>query len=1293
MKKLILFFVLFSSINSAFAQNALISKQLEWKKTSIPSLREGQAALESFTFDGADFLYQTKGLPWFGTTFPVAGNGELNVQIVNPRYEPLELNRDIDTRALSDKLNIQQSVSMNGKSFNGKVRFIPIIKTASGLLKLVAFDIQATLIKKPLTAAFRGGPVKNSALKDGAIFKIAVENTGIQKIDAKLLKDLGIDITKVDPKKIKIYGNGAGMLPELNRKARQDDLAENPIIVSGEDDGKFNDNDFILFYGVGASRWDYDTTTTRFVLEQNVYSFTSNYFIKIDGENGKRITERPSLNNTAFTTNSSDYFVHYEKESINLLGSFNYTTGSGRDWYGEKLTPNKSSITINDLSIPNIDATQKAHISAIVAVRSSSGGDINIDVQGNQFTSAVGAVDLAEHEFSYASIGKISTVFSPKGDNFASIIRVDAGGAFEAWLDLIEINARRQLVMSGSQTNFRDKKTLAYPTSTFELKNANGIEIWNVTNPSSPVRQQVSNNNGTASFGLNTNELQEFVAFNASANDLAKPKAIGKVENQNLHSIERADMAIIYPKEFEAEAKRLAEHRRSFNKLNVVLATTEQIYNEFSSGALDVTAIRDFAKMLYERDSKFKYLLLMGDGSFNHRGIGVDADKNNNRVPVYETEESLVTISSFPSDDYFALLSPTEGDSGLNGDLDICVGRLTAQDEDQLKGIVTKIINYDKSPNAMRDFRNRVVFITDDFEDQASSWEEGFLTHSEENLWGQKTSKPFPAFNGEKIYLSAFPQVTTPGGQRSPDCQEAINNNMFKGSLITNYVGHGGPRGWTQERILNANEDIPTWSNFERLPLMITATCSFGGYDNPNNFTAGEQVLALDKGGAVGLFSTVRSVYSNANDALTASVFNEIYKKTGYNGLAMGEILRQAKNKSGTDTYNNRKFAMLGDPSQRLMIPQYNVKTTSINGKNVQSANAIDTIGALSRVQIKGVITDSTGKTLDWFNGIVYPTIFDKRINLKTLPIVDVQQDFTTQNRVLYKGSATVRNGVFTFNCVIPKDIDYNLGFAKISYYASNDVNDAAGYDNTHLVVGGNGKDAIKDDSPPTVEVFMDNEEFVSGGLTSKNPTLVVRLKDDYGMNISGSSIGHDMKAVLDDNTQNTYRLNDFYEAINDSLASIRKDNLKGKVKYQLSKLSEGTHKISVKAWDLANNPGEGATDFVVSTNGKGALEHVLNYPNPFTTSTKFQFRHHLPEVNIKVQVKIFTVSGKLIKTLYADANTVEGRVAENVEWDGKDDFGDDIGRGVYLYKVHIESPRNSALSEDSDFEKLVILK
>jgi hypothetical protein len=1286
MKKHYFILIAILSVAQLTAQTMRFPQVLQWKKINMAPREEGGAALATETFEGADFSAKVQGLAHFALTFPVKTYGDLQVEVINPRYEPIAIASGIDISTLSESFNIYSRVNINRNDFQAVVRFIPIIKTGAGLQKLVSFDLQATVIPKaiPNSGNFRGGKT-TSVLKEGNIFKIGIENTGIHKIDATFLKELGIDITKIDPKKIKIYGNASGILPERNNAFRADDLTENAIRVVGEEDGKFNESDYILFYAQGADRWDYDKTEKLFEMAKNFYSFNSFYFIKIDGDNGLRISDRASLADAAYTATTFDDFLRYEKESVNLLGAYNYTTGSGRDWYGDKLSTNKPSISINDLTLSNIDKDAKATLRAAVAVRSARSSTVTLRVHSRNYTANTSGVSF-DPESTYASIGRFMTTFNPTSDNFSTNISVSAtSGDFEAWLDFIEINARRQLIMTGSQMGFRDIQSLNYPTTAYQLRNANGVEIWNITEPTAAARQFYSIDNGVASFSTESSALQQFIAFNPNGTFL-KPLGGGKVENQNLHAITRADMLIIYPKEFEAEAKDLAAHRSSFNQLKVEIASIDHVFNEFASGALDATAIRDFAKMIYERDPNFKYLLLLGDGSFNHRGIGIEADKNLNWIPVYETRESLSPIYAFPSDDYYGLLSPDEGTNYLEGSLDIAVGRITAQDVTQLKGIIEKIKFYDRNPDAMRDYRNRIVFVADDMED---GWEAAFLEHSESELWSNKTKKVNENFNGEKIYMDAFQQITTPGGQRVPDCQEAINNNIFKGCLVINYMGHGGPRSWAQERILNANEDIPTWTNSERLPLMITATCSFGGYDNPNNFTAGEQVLALDKGGAVGLFSTVRSVYQGANEVLTRSVFNEMYKKKGYNGLAMGEILRQAKNNSGSDTDNNRKFAMLGDPSQRLMIPQYEVYTTAINGKSVENSTLIDTVGALSTVKIDGVVTDSLKQVLNSFNGKVYITIFDKELNLKTLKTdKNFIQNFKTQNRVLFKGSANVKNGRFSIRCVIPKDIDYRFGFAKISYYATDEKsNDAAGHDVTHLVIGGAGKDAVVDNTPPVVEVFMDNEQFKTGGLTSKNPLLLVRLRDDIGFNVSGSSVGHDMKAVLDDNVQNSYRLNDFYEAQTD-------DPSKGYVRFPLFKLSDGLHKISVKAWDVANNPGEGSTEFVVATNGKSALERVMNYPNPFIYTTRFEFKHHLPEINIKAQIRIFSASGKLVKTIFADnIKSENGKVTEGIEWDGKDDFGNDLARGVYIYKINIQSIRNATLSQESEFEKLVFLR
>ncbi|HFC00045.1 MAG TPA: type IX secretion system sortase PorU, partial [Phaeodactylibacter sp.] len=708
-------------------------------------------------------------------------------------------------------------------------------------------------------------------------------------------------------------------------------------------------------------------------------------------------------------------------------------------------------------------------------------------------------------------------------------------------------------------------------------------------------------------------------------------------------------------------AEKLRDHRMSHSNINVTIVRLDQIYNEFASGAADVTAIRDFAKMLLDRSDQFKYLLLFGDGSFDYKNItglnrSDDGETNNNIIPPYETNRSLHTIYAFPSDDYFGLLSEGEGTPNLTGKLDIAIGRLPFKNEEEATDMVDKIIHYDTSPNTLGDWKNRIAFVGDD----EDSGKHSIDANGVSNL----LKSEHKVYNHEKIFLDAYQQVSTSGGQRFPDAVSDINRNIFKGLLSINYLGHGGGSGWAQERILQ-RQQILNWDNFDKLPLMITATCSFTGYDDPNSVTAGELCMLNKKGGVIGLFTTVRAVFSNSNKELTEAVFRNMFDR-GANGeiFTIGDISRIAKNELG-DTENKRKFALIGDPSMRLALPKYNISTTKING-NVVDTSSQDTIQALQKVTIEGQIEDFDGNILTDFNGKIFPTIFDKSTTVRTLGQDEGSLifDFDLQKNVIFKGVASVTNGKFTFTFIVPKDINYSYGFGKISYYAHDGVStDAAGYYDK-ITIGGTNPNAIADNQPPVVEVYMNSEEFVFGGITDENPVLLVQLSDDNGINVVGNSIGHDLTGVLNENTQNTYILNDFYESALD-------DYTKGTVRYPLSNLKEGRHKIKVRAWDISNNSAEGYTEFIVANSAEAALKHVLNYPNPFMENTSFQFEHNLPNQVVDVQIRVFSVSGRLVKTIEEQLMT-EGTRITGITWDGTDEYGDQLGRGVYLYKVKI---------------------
>jgi hypothetical protein len=191
----------------------------------------------------------------------------------------------------------------------------------------------------------------------------------------------------------------------------------------------------------------------------------------------------------------------------------------------------------------------------------------------------------------------------------------------------------------------------------------------------------------------------------------------------------------------------------------------------------------------------------------------------------------------------------------------------------------------------------------------------------------------------------------------------------------------------------------------------------------------------------------------------------------------------------------------------------------------------------------------------------------------------------------------------------------------------------------------------------------------------------LVKLADSSGINIMGTGIGHDLVAVLDHDQQQRFVLNEFYES---DLDNFRK----GAVRFQLPQLAEGAHTLTIKAWDVANNSSETTLEFRVNGESGLTLAHVLNYPNPFTTRTMFWFEHNHPGEELRVDIQVFTVTGKLIKTIRQTIFS-PGNRSNEVEWDGRDDYGSKIGRGVYLYRLRVQTADGKAAQK---LEKLFVL-
>ena len=1261
-----------------FSQTTLTAFSIAWKNQVADPTRNNEAAVRLPDFDGSFFNADLGVHTWF-KKIDLPSDGEWSAAIASDTW----------TSVNSEEQNLLKKISTTTPLIHSEIGYekgkpallITVIpfrknKLTGAFEKLESFSLSITKISSAHSAPSFRTYAANSVLSSGSWFKIAVTQTGVYKIDQAFLTAHGISTTEITPASIKVFGNGAGMLPEPNSTTRFDDLQELSIEVIGEADGTFDSGDYILFYGESQSQWHLNSSTNVFYHTINPYSDTTFYFLTFGGATGKRVADRASSASvpTDNVTTFDDHQFH-EKDLYNL-------TNTGRTFYGESFEFNQTQTF--SFTVPNIDASSPCKITRDVIARYPLSGTTSHSTMTTQAGSAtltpqiINSVDAGGLGASYALESVVANeAFTSSSSQIDVTMNYDKPTSdCSAWLSYLELFSSRNLAMNGNQMTFRDLNSVGTgKISKFNLSGvAAGYTVWDVTDPLNPENQLYNLSSPNLDFVLPTDSLHEFIGFFSAG--FLQPAVMRPVVNQNLHGMNPVDLIIVTPESLRGEAERLAAFHVSHDHLTVVSPSLESIYNEFSGGAPDVTAIRDFVKMFYDRaagdtSKMIHYLLLFGDGSFDTKNI---LSVNKNLVPAYETPSSLDPNNSMVTDDYFGFLDDNEGGyMGSSGYLlDIAIGRLTVRDNTDAATVVDKIIAYESSASTYGSWRNMICYIGDDEDSNAYSGDcEAYSIYIEAN---------HPVYNIDKIYLDSYQQVSTSGGDRYPDVNIAIKNRIEAGALMIDYVGHGGPAGMAHERIMGVN-DIVNYQNIDKLPLFLTATCDFTAYDNPNLFSAGENLLVSDKGGAIGLITTVRLVYEGDNDGFNMNYNKTVFAPYGGRMPRLGEVNMITKNTStSTSGWGNRKFTLIGDPAMTLAYPEMKVATQTING--IDATVYSDTFRALDKITITGKLTDQAGNDLTSFNGIVYPTIFDKPSTYQTRGNDGGSTlSFQIRKNIIYKGKASVTNGQFSFTFIVPKDINYNVGLGKISYYSDdNDTIDANGY--LFVKVGSVNPNPPVDMTGPDVNLFMNDDKFVFGGITDDHPIVFLKLIDSSGINTVGNGIGHDITGVLDGDEKNTFVMNDYYEA-------NLNDYTRGEVHYPTYNLADGKHTLSVKAWDSYNNSAEDYTEFIVASSADMALSHVLNYPNPFTTQTEFMFETNKPGLPMHVKVQVFTVSGVLIKTLQTDL-IPEGFRVDGLYWDGTDDFGDKIGKGVYIYKVSAESDDGSSAHE---FERLVILK
>lgn len=1124
----------------------------------------------------------------------------------------------------------------------------------------------------------------SSVLSEGTWVKIMVRQSGIYSISYDDIRKLGLD-----PANIRVYGYGGAMLTQNFTKTKIDDLPLVPVYINKGSDGVFSSGDNILFYGQGSVNWTFNGT--NFTHTRNPYSDYGYYFLTSSKGSTQEITTAAAVTAAATKTISTYTALQlHEIDSINLVDRKN-VEGGGREFYGEQFTPNDNRTF--SFTFENLTRTNKSlRFIVDLAGFSSSTSIFTVTHESTMANETIPAIQSSDF-YTKAAAKTAELNVTPSAGNKQNINITFKSSSATALgnLNYIEAIAECALTLTPNQPLFFRTKD-GYGQNSYLQYNLAGAsaetQIWDITDLQNIQRVSTTLNGTTLSFKANNRTIHEYVAFNPSTSsflspitsqkdldDIAKAEKksfsqtcpLGAINTQNLHALSDIDLVIITPEEFLPEAQRLGNAHAQYDNMTVAVVTDQQVYNEFSSGTPDATAYRWLMKMLYDRARlsggtihKPGYLLLFGDGTFDNRKLL--AASGNNWLLTYQAKNSLSEIKAYATDDYFAFLDDNEGENDLTGRMDCSVGRLPVNSTAQAQGVVDKLIRHMQNGNKGR-WKNQMVFLADDGDSNlhtkgADAAAEAVRLHN-------------PSFIVNKIYLDSYTQEVNASGESYPLAETRLNNLLREGVLLFDYCGHSGYNNATNEGLISI-ATIRKMQN-DNLGLWMFASCSFALFD-AGKTSGAEEAILNSEGGALAVCAADRTVFANQNAILNRHICDSLFAHSNpfdYN-KRIGDAVRLGKNATGSDE-NKMAYVLLGDPAISLRYPtQYEVVTSSIP----------DTLNALSVNEVSGFLRAEDGDTALWFNGRLSITIFDKMQQITTLdndqndPDDKEKYTFNDYPNTLFQGETDVVDGKFSFRFMVPKDVRYNFGNGRIVYYAFDSENgeEACGHHES-FIIGGSSPVEIIDTVGPNLNVYINSPSFTDGDQSNETPHFYAELSDEHGINTVGSGIGHDILLIVDDKADQTFVLNDYFSATNNSYQE-------GVVSYRMAELAEGRHSLFFRAWDLLNNSSSQTITFEVVKGLDPNVVSVMSYPNPVTSDglLNIEVDYTQPDVIMQTDIYIYDMSGRLV-------HSISQRGTERITWD----LGaDSTPAGVYLYKVQLSSPTTKTVSKTG---KLVVTK
>ena len=1126
---------------------------------------------------------------------------------------------------------------------------------------------------------------EESARARGRWFAFATVREGVHAIGYYELLASGISPDTLDASALRLFGNGGQALPLDNNTDRPLDMVQQRVWRRGLEDGSFDPGDGLYWYAPPHETWEW-TTADGWVHTPALWGDTAKWFLRVDADSSVPLldieTNAPVDGEVDEVRTQHVLYGVQEEHTYNLIRS-------GRNWFGERLSALGVTSTTWDIPIPHAVLGGLATVRFGAAIRtkgSGSASQLTYTFEGESQTLLGDIIPTESQDHAEPVSGELSAPMTI--ESIQVLAEFDPGtDNSSAWIDHLAFQAPQNLVFDGGQmvVNGLPIDASGEPVDVVEYQvQGEAVDaIWDVTNPHEVAEVAWSVQGNGLAWRDHANAPKKYLAFRRSG--ALRPEAMGAVGNSNIHGVGEVDYVIVTNPVFQNAADSLASIHAS-RGLRVAVVLQQDIFDGFSSGVSDPTAVKMLMMMLQDRAvvsggevDPPKYLLLFGDATFRNRNLQTDGI----HVVCHYSEQSLVNTTSYTSDDYFVLTS--DGQSERPTDLlQFGVGRIPATSIESADVAVSKIATYLNAEGAQTNlasclepngtsvfgpWRNRVLFVSDDQDGNVMD-NHRYMENSESH--SQTIRNNHNDFDIVKIYPDAYVQTNTPGGERYDDATAEIARRVDEGALIVNYIGHGGERGWAHERILNM-ETIESWSNLTRLPVFMTATCELFRHDDPDIYSAGEAILFNPDGGAIALLTTTRTVYSLGNQQVNSAFFETALIDEP--GRCLGDIYKDTKNSDLiTSSTNARNFSLMGDPALELAYPEEHVYLTQVP----------DTLKSLEEVVIQGYVGLANGDTLTDFNGVVIPTVFDKPSTITTLDNdQSVEGPFTYQTfqNILHKGLASVVNGQFEFKFIVPRDIDYTVGNGRISLYALSDDRDAHGH-SEDFYIGGVSDDPVVDTDGPNIQLYMNDTLFKAGDVVHEDPWLLVHVQDESGLNTSGNGIGHDAKAVLNGDASNPYVLNEYFISDLDTYQS-------GTIRFPFQDLEEGRHELEVKVWDVANNSATEVTDFVVASSLDVALVEVLAYPNPAVDAVTFRMTGNQACREAQVMLEVFDPRGNKVYDQEFEGEVLGFR-DDVMTWNLKPQHGGVLSDGIYVFRVTWVN-ENGSSAQYAD--KLVVLR